>query len=435
MNRPRLAAIHRYPLKGFGPQSLSQTGLAAGRGIPFDRAWAIRNGTQPVESAGGWTPCQAFVRLTRQPHLPKFAVQFDDGSSRLTLYRAGGEWLSIDVRDESSIRQANQQLDQWFPLSETQAFDTPRLVAASSTTGYWDHPDATISIINMQTVEQLADADYALNPIRFRGNLLIDHLPAWEELQWPGSSIRIGDIELEVLRPIDRCVATSVNPATGLVDMNIPARLARHAGHVFCGVYARVVNAGTLRVGDSIEQLSRRAGLMRRAAEPSTAPPVALWPRTGIVTKIVRESEDVHSFWICDPALTDGAAVTIRAGQHIRLHAVGQASAWRSYTVATCTDDGRYRISVKRESPTGVSAWLHAQVKAGATLLFSGPFGTFHLPIALDRPVIFVSAGIGITPLRAMFEVPSQRTPTPTLDSLGTSRERHCLVARGGCDG
>ncbi len=434
MQKMSLSSIHRYPLKGFGAQALHEAQLELGRGLAFDRAWAITNAERALAEQGAWTPCQAFVRLTKNTQLPLFDMQFDEVGLQLTLLHRDGRSLRVDLNSSASMERANQTLAQWFPAKSPQAGLHPQLAAASHATGYWDHSDATLSIINLQSVAQLSQAaGVSLDAKRFRGNLLIDAAIAWEELKWPGHRLRIGEVELEVLRPIDRCIATSVNPSTADTEQNIPALLARHAGHVFCGVYARVLKAGVIHLQDEIEVLSRSAGVMAQASQVPTAPPVVQWPRAGVVSSVVRESESVQSFWIRDPAVDDGVLVPLQAGQHVRLHALGQrADMWRSYTVSARDADGRIRISIKREQRLGVDAktsasnWAHENFQVGTQVLLSGPFGSFTPPQVIDRPMIFLSAGIGITPLHAMcreWVKRGARTPLLWVHSARNHRE------------
>jgi hypothetical protein len=51
---------------------------------------------------------------------------------------------------------------------------------------------------------------------------------------------------------IPRCAATSVNPETAERDVTVPKALKQHFGHVDMGVYAEVVRAGRVAVGDGV---------------------------------------------------------------------------------------------------------------------------------------------------------------------------------------
>ena len=49
---------------------------------------------------------------------------------------------------------------------------------------------------------------------------------------------------------IERCAATNVDPATGLRDLEIPKTLMKTYGHFDCGIYAEVLDGGTIEPGD-----------------------------------------------------------------------------------------------------------------------------------------------------------------------------------------
>ncbi len=401
MPLPSIARLCRYPVKGFVAQDLIDAPLKIGAGIPFDRRFAITNAQLDIGANGAWTACQAFVRLTKNSALPSFDIHFEEQQARLNIRHPGGDGLSIALDDKQSIIRANAILKKWFPVKGA---GSPQLVEASNSTGYWDHEDAAISIINIESVTQLGhSAERMIDPMRLRGNLLLSGLPAWEELAWPGYRVQIGEAVLEVLRPIDRCSATSVHPVSGGIDMNVPAMLARQTGHVFCGVYARVVKAGRVRVGDAARVISISHGARVRASQTATAPSVATWPRAGQIVAASQDTADVSSFWISDPLFEDGIAPAFRAGQHLRLHGLSDGKdKWRSYTISAVRDDGSLRISVKREQHGACSSWLHTHWRIGDRVLFSGPFGEFQLPTPVPEQIVMLSAGIGITPMLAM---------------------------------
>ena len=89
-----------------------------------------------------------------------------------------------------------------------------------------------------------------LDPLRFRANLYVEGWPAWAENDWEGRGLRLGEAEARVFKPIVRCAAPGVDPATAIRDLDIPAELHRLYGHMHCGIYVQVTKAGAVREGD-----------------------------------------------------------------------------------------------------------------------------------------------------------------------------------------
>ena len=73
----------------------------------------------------------------------------------------------------------------------------------------------------------------------------------------------------------------------------------------------------------------------------------------------------------------------------------------RNYSISGMPDAESWRISVKRENKGGVSSYVHDHVKAGDVIEVSAPRGGFTLTSG-DAPAVFLSAGIGATPVLAM---------------------------------
>lgn len=212
MSPARLASIHRYPIKGFASQALARADLAPGQGIPFDRCLAISNGQRAVAAGEAWTPCQAFVRLTKNPDLPGYGLCFDEASAEVRLLAPDGRSVTLALDGRTPEDGTEDVLASWFPQGPLAA---PRIAtrSAEGRLGYWDHEDATVSVINLATVALLERAaGRSVDPLRFRANLYLDGMPALDELALVGRRLRMGGAVLEVLRPIDRCRATSFDP-------------------------------------------------------------------------------------------------------------------------------------------------------------------------------------------------------------------------------
>lgn len=114
-------------------------------------------------------------------------------------------------------------------------------------------------------------------------------------------------------------------------------------------------------------------------------------------------------------APVDGAeAPGYRPGQHLvfRLKHPQGGNILRHYSVSgDPADRGLLRISVKREPappgrpdlPAGLgSAYMHDHARVGEVLTAAGPMGGFVLDEDSDRPVLLLSAGVGLTPMMAM---------------------------------
>lgn len=121
------------------------------------------------------------------------------------------------------------------------------------------------------------------------------------------------------------------------------------------------------------------------------------------VVEKLRESEDVTSFVF--ESRDGGPLPDFSAGQHLPLEIEipGQSSvASRTYSLSNAPGAGRYRITVKRHPQGLVSRHLHDRVDTGDILNARTPAGEFVLHETGDRPVVLVSAGVGLTPLVSM---------------------------------
>ncbi len=116
----------------------------------------------------------------------------------------------------------------------------------------------------------------------------------------------------------------------------------------------------------------------------------------------VRESEEITSFYL-RPA-DEGALLDFIPGQYIglRLQLEGE-EVRRNYSLSQAPNGREYRISVKREPGGKVSNHLHDLVGVGDELELFAPAGEFTLSPS-RKPLVLISAGVGITPLLAMLE-------------------------------
>ncbi len=117
-----------------------------------------------------------------------------------------------------------------------------------------------------------------------------------------------------------------------------------------------------------------------------------------------RESDDVVSFLF--EARDGGQLPPFEAGQHLplELRIPGHAEpVARTYSLSGAPGAPGYRISVKREPKGLASRFLHDCLEPGAIIDSRRPGGDFVLEDD-RRPIVLVSAGIGVTPMASMLQ-------------------------------
>jgi ferredoxin-NADP reductase/uncharacterized protein YcbX len=390
MSEPRIASIVRYPIKGLpGVPVDGAVAVEPGRGLRWDRSHAIENGRVHVEAPAAWNSRRAYFHVARHEEIVRFGVALDDAESdepTLSLTSPDGDSATAPLASATDEDSRVNTL-----LRDTLAGGPagPVRLIRTGDAGLWDWPAAHLSVINLATVRAVAEAAGApVDPRRFRGNIMLEGLDAWEELSLVGHRVRMGTAVVEFFQPTDRCRATTIDPTTGVSDLNVPGMLASGFGHMFCGVYARVVSPGSFRAGDALVRVGSAATPLHGERD---------WPRTACVVAREDAGSRSTSLWIDDPF---GRLAAAEPGQHVRVHLADEpAPNWRCYTISG-VEDGRVRITVRRDGR--ISTALRDRLDVGSQLVVTGPFGNVTLDPADERDLVLVSAGSGITPTVAV---------------------------------
>lgn len=120
------------------------------------------------------------------------------------------------------------------------------------------------------------------------------------------------------------------------------------------------------------------------------------------VSSKVAESSEITSFYL-EPA-DGGALLAHQPGQYIGLRLLLDGEELRrNYSLSAKANGRNYRISVKREPDGRVSRHLHDVVQEGDLLELFPPAGDFVLRDS-ERPLVLISAGVGITPTLSMLD-------------------------------
>ncbi len=247
----RVASIYRYPVKGLSPERLSSADLRAGEVLGGDRLYAIENGPSGFDpQAPRWMPKIKFLCLMRNARLAALAARYDDETAVLSIERDGELLAAGDLKTRAGRRAIEDFFERYMSSEKRGTF---RLLQAPGHS-FSDLAKKVVSIINLDTVEDFFGAlGHEVHPLRFRANLYLAGLPAWSEFDLIGKTLAIGEARLKIIKRIERCAATEVNPDTALRDIDIPEILWRRRGDADFGVYAEVTAAGKIAESDPVE--------------------------------------------------------------------------------------------------------------------------------------------------------------------------------------
>lgn len=245
----RVAHIWRHPIKGHGREPLDHVTLSAGQTIPWDRRWAVAHDAAKADGTE-WAPCQNFSRGARTPSIMAIAASVDEAAGTVTLTHPERPPLTFDPdREEAAF------LTWVRPLMDPGRAMPARILRVPGR-GMTDTDFPSISLGNLSSLRALSDR--AGRPVameRFRINLWLEGLGPWEEFEWIGRRLRLGQAILQVEERITRCLATHADPRTGTRDIDVLGTLTAGWDHTDFGIYATVVEGGDIHPDDPAELL------------------------------------------------------------------------------------------------------------------------------------------------------------------------------------
>ena len=237
----QVAELWRYPVKSMQGERLSEA-LVGPTGLASDRAWAVVDTDTGLALTGRRAPQLLFayasivdddVRIT----LPDGSVAGDDDALSVWLARpvaltratatASGRFEIGLAEDDDADRDPSVEWYQWEGPVGT----------------FHDSTRTQISIIGAATVG-------SWDMRRFRPNVVID---GTGEDEWVGSTLQVGQVSLDVVKQIDRCVMTTrAQPGRIDRDVDVLRTIIRERSNNL-GIGTRVQTPGMIHVGDTIQ--------------------------------------------------------------------------------------------------------------------------------------------------------------------------------------
>jgi uncharacterized protein len=250
----RIAALWRHPIKGFTPQALDAVRLEAGAHFPGDRLFAVEDGPSGFDPAApAHIPKMRFTVLAKIPELARARTLYDEETGDLSVTAEG----LPPFFGRLTTPAGRAGFEQWLAgfleeLAPEDGHGPLKVLQAPPRHRFMDSRRGFVSILNLDSVRELERRlGRPVDPARFRANVQVEGWGPWREYGLePGRRFRLGSAELSLLADIDRCMATHVDPWSGVRDIDMVGALHAEYGHICCGVYAEVTESGRIAVGD-----------------------------------------------------------------------------------------------------------------------------------------------------------------------------------------
>lgn len=208
-------------------------------GIVGDRGWALWDVEADKALSATRAPallmCSARYLDEPTPESnPQAIITLPDGSAVRTDEGDANQRLNAFLGREVSLRSSSED-------PETQS-------------GYFN--ETTHSLMTTASLDALGELlpGSQLEFRRFRSNIIIQtptDAEGFVEREWIGSTLAVGDVKMEVVKPIPRCPIVSAAQADLPKDEKILKTIVNDV-EKFLGIYGSMNNTGIIRVGDVV---------------------------------------------------------------------------------------------------------------------------------------------------------------------------------------
>ncbi len=244
-----VAHLVRHPIKSAGYELVDRVALTPGAAFPFDRVWAVAHAAARLSDPPQWAPKLQFLRGWGSAELMAVACVSRPEAGEVTLAHPRRPTETFRPDDPAGATRLIDWLRPLWPDNRPEPARVYRVPGQALT----DQDQPLISINSLSSLADLsARMGQGLSVHRFRGNIWVDGWEPMAELALVGKTIAIGPVRLEVVEPIGRCRATGANPESGAQDADTMGALEAEYGHTDFGVFARVIQGGTVALGDEV---------------------------------------------------------------------------------------------------------------------------------------------------------------------------------------
>ena len=253
----RVVRISVAPVKSLGLVHPDEVALAEG-GVVGNRRFWLRD-EQGALYAGKRDGSMMRIRPEWDESTRRLALTFPDGERVEDVVELGE---AVDAELYRLPRPSHRVIGPWQEaISRFVGRPLELLWADEGAVDRTPH-GGTVSLVSRASLQRLGE-EAGVDTVdgrRFRMLFEIDGVDAHEEDTWLGTQVRIGEATIELNGDIGRCIVTSRDPDTGVVDLPTLVTLAAYRREGVSeplpfGVYGAVAVPGRVRVGDIAQPL------------------------------------------------------------------------------------------------------------------------------------------------------------------------------------
>jgi len=251
--KPIVSSIHFSPIKSLSFQSINTAIIKKDVGFDEDRIFAFSRAIDSslaniIEKDPSERELIHFLTLKNTPALNKYDFKFENGM--ISISKNNKKISTHPIEDKDAISKEISKLEPNLPgpiyFLKNELFPFYDTTNSSSVSN-------TISLINLNSIKDFNQKiSKQIEFERFRGNIYIKDLEAFEERNWINKTIKINEAEFKVLKHIPRCSATNLKVNSDQADINLPNELKKVYGHMDMGIYLYPLNNGKISVNDEI---------------------------------------------------------------------------------------------------------------------------------------------------------------------------------------
>ena len=251
--KPFVSSLHFCPIKSLSFEFAETLTIKKDVGIEEDRIFAFSRGlneldAKQVEKYPRKRKLIHFLTLKNSPVLNKYVFKYENGA--IAIVKENKEIISYPIEEKEYLSKKLLELEPDLP--------NPTYLLKNELFPFYDTTNRsnisnTISIINLNSIIDFNEKiNKEIEFKRFRGNIYIKDLKAFEERNWINKVITINNTKFKVLKNIQRCSATNLKINSHEPDINLPNMLKKAYGHIDMGIYVAPLKNGLVKVGDSV---------------------------------------------------------------------------------------------------------------------------------------------------------------------------------------